>query len=125
MYDTGKIITGLLVFIALVTFPAWYNQAVAKSVAKPELEYPKDTKCVEPKAQMKALHMDMLNKWRDEVVRNGERTYVAADGTKYEKSLSKTCVSCHTKATFCDRCHDYTGVNPYCWSCHIDPKEKK
>ena len=24
---------------------------------------------------------------------------------------------------FCDRCHNYLAVSPYCWDCHVDPKE--
>ncbi|MBW2266037.1 MAG: hypothetical protein JRF28_07735 [Deltaproteobacteria bacterium] len=43
-------------------------------------------------------------------------------------SLQNTCMSdnCHAKKTeFCDQCHDYTAVEPYCWDCHIVPKEPK
>jgi hypothetical protein len=42
-------------------------------------------------------------------------------------SLSNTCLDCHSnKAEFCDRCHNYASVSPYCWDCHIDnPKENK
>jgi len=52
--------------------------------------------------------------------------YVAKDGKEYQKSISKTCIKCHpNKADFCDQCHNYTAVKPYCWECHIEPKEKK
>ena len=31
--------------------------------------------------------------------------------------------ACHAnKAEFCDRCHNYAAVKPYCWDCHIDTK---
>ncbi|MGD8893899.1 MAG: menaquinol oxidoreductase, partial [Desulfobacterales bacterium] len=37
-----------------------------------------------------------------------------------------TCLDCHEeKAEFCDKCHNYASVSPYCWECHIDPKETK
>ena len=46
-----------------------------------------------------------------------------ADHRRYYKSLSGTCMSCHDdKAGFCDKCHDYLGVQPYCWDCHVEPK---
>jgi hypothetical protein len=32
-------------------------------------------------------------------------------------------MDCHSnKKEFCDTCHDYSSVTPYCWSCHIEPK---
>ena len=61
--------------------------------------------------------------WRDEVVRVNQRTFEAPDGREWEKSLTRTCLACHAeKAEFCDKCHDYLGVQPYCWDCHVDPK---
>jgi hypothetical protein len=39
-------------------------------------------------------------------------------------SLTRTCLDCHSnKAEFCDRCHTYMAVDPYCWDCHVEPKE--
>ncbi len=32
MYDSGKIITGLIVFVLLITFPIWYNHGDAGEV---------------------------------------------------------------------------------------------
>ena len=67
--------------------------------------------------------MTLLNQWRDSVVRNGERVYVADDGTKYNMSLTKTCLDCHAnREKFCDECHNYVGLEPYCWNCHVTPK---
>ena len=49
-------------------------------------------------------------------------SYVAFNGKVYEKSLTGTCLGCHNKAEFCDRCHAYSGVSsPYCWNCHSEP----
>ena len=72
---------------------------------------------------MRTLHMDLLNEWRDEVVREGARYYTASSGKKYEMSLSNTCIDCHSNKTeFCDQCHNYLAVTPYCWECHIEPE---
>lgn len=124
MYDGGKIITGLIIFIALVSFPIWYTGAMGKAGVKPEPQTPEtETKCVESKEYMKAWHMDMLDEWRDEVVRDGNRVYTATDGEKHEMSITNNCMKCHTnKEKFCDECHNYVGVSPYCWDCHIEPK---
>ncbi|MDY0391220.1 sulfate reduction electron transfer complex DsrMKJOP subunit DsrJ [Desulfobulbus oligotrophicus] len=123
MYDSGKIIAGLLIFVLFVTIPVWYNRGSAGAV--PELELPKDaTTCVLPAAEIRAEHMKLLNVWRDEVLRDGDRGTFEIDGKQYQKSLMLTCMKCHTsKVRFCDRCHDYTSVNPYCWNCHLAPVE--
>jgi hypothetical protein len=125
MFDTGKIIVGLVVFLILITFPVWYNVAKGKATYVPDLEKPATAdRCVAATDYMTAHHMDLLNDWRDRVVRKGERIYVDSYGTKYEMSLTNTCLSCHTnKDKFCDKCHNYMGVSPYCWDCHVDPKE--
>jgi hypothetical protein len=123
MYDGKYIIPGLIVFVALATFPIWKNMGNA-GVA-PKLEMPKGvTKCVEPAQYMRTSHMKLLDDWRDEVLRDGDRTPVEVDGVKYEKSLQNGCLGCHTdKKKFCDECHVYTSVKPYCWDCHFVPKE--
>ena len=127
MYDKGKVIIGLAVFLLLLTIPVWYNLAVGEAGGPPDLQLPADAKaCVEAKDFMRASHMDLLNDWRNEVVRENNRIYEAFDGKRYVMSLSKTCMGCHSKKTqFCDRCHSYMGVNtPACWDCHVEPKEK-
>jgi len=130
MYDAGKIIPGVVIFLGLVTFPMWFGHG--KSALPPEL--PIDTpairqmvekRCLEATSYMKANHMELLDSWRNEVVREGNRIYLASDGKKYEMSLSHTCLNCHSnKDQFCDRCHNYEGVKPTCWNCHVAPKEK-
>ena len=40
MYDSGKIITGILIFIVLFTFPLWYNIVLGDPAAKPEIKLP-------------------------------------------------------------------------------------
>ena len=131
MNDKIKIAIGLIVFIALITFPFWYNKGNAVPAVEVKLsDKAKAAKtCVEPKEYMKAYHMQVLDVWRDEVVRKGNRIYTNTQGKQYNMSLStgeESCLGCHTeKAEFCDKCHNYASVQPYCWDCHIDPKEKK
>jgi len=126
MYDAGKIIPGLVVFLVLITFPVWYNAASGKASYVPDPQIITTAPaCVAPTDYMKAAHMDLLNQWRDEVVREGQREYIAPDGKVYQKSLSNTCMDCHSNKTeFCDRCHDYMAVGqPNCWECHVEPEE--
>ncbi|OGR01462.1 MAG: cytochrome C [Deltaproteobacteria bacterium RIFOXYD12_FULL_50_9] len=123
MYDGGKIITGLIIFIVFMTFPIWYNHGNAGNIPKPEKPQGV-TQCVKDTAYMRSSHMVLINEWRDEVIRTGNRTKVTVQGKEYDKSLMLGCMKCHiNKKKFCDECHLYTSVNPYCWDCHFLPKE--
>ena len=124
MRDRGRIVLGLLVFLALATFPIWYNLGSGEPSRPPELRLPSDEQaCVADTAYMRTEHMQLLMDWRDEVVRTNQRVLTTDDGRRYYKSLSGTCMSCHdNKQEFCDKCHDYVGVTPYCWDCHVEPK---
>jgi len=135
MYDSGKIIAGLAVFVVLAMFPFLSN--IGKASAKPEpktdtpviLQWEKDygkKECVESREFMRTEHMQMLNDWRDSVVRDNDRKYVSKSGREFQKSLQNTCMNCHSnKKKFCDECHNYMAVKPYCWTCHIAPKENE
>ncbi len=129
MYNSGKIIAGLLVFVAIIAFPFIYSMGTDIVKPEPKIDTPviqqmAVKQCVESKNFMKAEHMQLLNNWRDEVVREGKRVYVASDGKQYNMSLQNTCMHCHSnKKEFCDTCHNYMAVKPYCWDCHIAPKE--
>jgi hypothetical protein len=129
MNDKKKIITGLVIFFILFAFPIWYNLGRAKPAPEVKLtEKAKAAKvCVRSTDYMKADHMQLLNEWRHSVVRDGNRIYVNPEGKSYNMSLTNTCLDCHSNKTdFCDQCHNYASVNPYCWDCHIDnPKENK
>jgi [DsrC]-trisulfide reductase subunit J len=123
MYNAGKIIIGLIIFLGLVTAPFWYNRGKASPPLKLEVGT-KEKQCVEPTPFMKASHMQLLKQWRDEVVRNGKRFYTSSTGKTYDMSLQNTCTKCHAKKTqFCDRCHTYVDAAPNCWDCHIAPVE--
>jgi len=131
MYDKNKIVIGLVIFVAIVTFPFWYNLGRASTAPEPKLsEKAKAAKeCVVPKVDMKSEHMQILDLWRDTVVRDANRVYKTSKGKTFNMSLSTgedSCMGCHEdKAEFCDKCHNYASVDPYCWDCHIAPKEKK
>jgi hypothetical protein len=136
MYDAGKIGTGLIIFALLVTFPFHYQNIVGPSAKPdPKLDTPEIQKmeketgkkqCIESKGFMRVGHMQLLNDWRDSVVRGGNMVYLGAEGKTYTMSLQNTCMKCHSnKKKFCDECHNYVAVKPYCWDCHIAPKEKE
>lgn len=124
MHKGGKITLGIIVFAVLFTSPWWINLFSGEPKDKPELEYPQGyDQCLRETEYMTAFHMDMLNEWRDIVVREGGRM-AEYNGEMYEMSLTKTCFSCHTsKKNFCDKCHEYVSVDPYCWECHVMPDE--
>lgn len=130
MYDAGKIGAGLIIFTLLVTFPFHYHNIVG-SVVKPdpkldtpEIQKMEKKQCVEPKEFMKTEHMKLLSDWRESVVREGKRIYVGVGGKEFDMSLQNTCMKCHSnKKKFCDECHNYVAVKPYCWNCHIEPRE--
>jgi hypothetical protein len=127
MNDKKWIMTGLAIFLALFLFPLWYNFAIktGKAAPAPEVVLTEKAKaagkCVMSKEYMTAEHMQLLDQWRHHVVRNAQREFVNEHGKAFNMSLSNTCLDCHSnKAEFCDRCHDYASVRPYCWECHID-----
>ena len=129
MNEKKLIIAGLIIFVALATFPFWYNLGKAAPAPEPVLTERAKTansgQCVMPTDYMKTEHMQLLDLWRHAVVRNTERTFVNPEGKTFQMSLSNTCMDCHAnKPEFCDRCHNYVSVDPYCWDCHIEnPKE--
>ena len=155
MYDRGKIIPGLIIGIALLLAPIFYNAGRAAKAPEPELtaKAKEAGACLAPTPYMQRYHMQLLDDWRHSVVRDGDRYYDTSKGTWhmrllgdvqdafadagerhyktskkkiYYKSLQVTCMDCHSnKSEFCDECHNYMGVSPFCWECHIEPKENK
>ncbi len=129
MYDLGKIGIGIIIFLALALFPVYSN--FGKEVKKPEpkIDTPEiqkmvDKKCVESKEFMRAGHMQLLNDWRDSALREGDRLYIGENGKEHHISLQNSCMKCHSnKKKFCDECHSYAAVNPYCWDCHFVKEE--
>ncbi|MCL4558135.1 MAG: sulfate reduction electron transfer complex DsrMKJOP subunit DsrJ [Deltaproteobacteria bacterium] len=130
MYDRGKIIAGLVVFAGLTTLPFWYNIGKARVRPDPRLDTPairqmKEKHCIESKRFMIEYHMQMLNGWRNAVVRDYKTTYVSTSGQYFTMSLEDTCFHCHSnEKQFCNQCHSYADVKPYCWECHVKPGEE-
>jgi hypothetical protein len=136
LYDGGKILLGLAVFLAFALFPFYNNLGKVNAKPEPKTDTPAiqewekqfgKKECVETKEYMRAEHMQLLNNWRDAVVRDMYRQYVSTtSGKKFNMSLQNGCMKCHSnKKKFCDECHNYMAVKPYCWDCHIQPQEKE
>jgi hypothetical protein len=126
MYDKGKVVFGLAVFLILITFPIWFSAARGGLDEKVNPVHGVDPAngpdCVLPKEEMRVRHMEVLDDWRDSVVREGNR-YIKLGERPVEMSLTRGCLGCHTSYEgFCKECHDYADVRPYCWDCHIVPK---
>jgi len=133
LYGGAYIIPGLLVFLGLATTPLWRGAAAGTAASFQSPPNPGAERCLEPKEFMRDRHMQLLIQWREDVVRGASRLYTAADGRRWDKSLTSTCMACHgkadahgnstTAATYCTECHHYVGVSLYCWDCHVDPAE--
>ena len=84
MSNNKLIIAGVVIFVALVAFPFWFN--MGKAAPAPELELTARAKeanhgkCVMPTDYMKSEHMQLLDLWRHSVVRNAQRTFVNSEG---------------------------------------------
>lgn len=129
MNDKPIIIAGLVVVLAVLTSPIWYSLAAGEQEGKPEFDLQGD--CVEDVDYMLGHHMDLLEEWRNDVVREGNGEKHKSSSGEYEKSLTKTCLAkCHVTETagqagFCRKCHEYADVHPTCWDCHVEnPKPK-
>ncbi len=121
MNEKILIFSGLVVFLLGASFPFWQS-IDTEDFPKVAMET-KGEQCVAPAEYMRKNHMLLLNNWRDSVVRDGERFHIMPDGSRVEKSLTKTCLGCHvSKKQFCEECHTYASVKPYCWECHVVPK---
>lgn len=129
----AAIAAGLAVFVAAWFFiqaghhgsaPAIAADAVAPAVASPAKGAPVDSaKCILPTDYMRAHHMQVLDKWRKDSVRKGNRTFVNPEGAHFDKSLN-ACLGCHgSNPMFCFMCHEYANVKPTCWNCHLSPME--
>ena len=128
MYNGKKIILGLVIFVLLVTSPVLANIGKQNEPPEIDLDTPaisqlEQRQCVESPEYMLANHMRTLNEWRDKALREGKTVYISDSGKEYEMSLENGCLQCHSnQEQFCDSCHTYTEVEPYCWDCHNGSK---
>ncbi len=136
IYNKGPIFLGIVVFLALAFFPFYNNIGKVNVKPEPKVDTPAiqewekqygKKECVESKEYMIGEHMVLINFWRDSVVRNMNRQYISTTShKKFNMSLQNGCMQCHSnKKKFCDECHNYMAVKPFCWDCHIQPKEKE
>ena len=90
MYNSKAVILGIIIFVVLFTSPFWASM-LGKSYTSTGIALPKNEKeCVENVDFMRDKHMQLLNEWRDEALRNENRTYVASNGKKWTISLQNT-----------------------------------
>jgi len=141
MYNKGWVIPGIIILLALMVWPFVVAGAsfVGKPVPTPDLPKPAqyltdlsgkslervkanldengNPKCIRSKDEMRASHMKLLEKFRNDYVRDG------LHDPNGNESI-KGCRDCHPKREeFCNRCHDYMSVKPECWECHYYPKQ--
>ena len=127
MYDKEKIITGLVIFVLLITFPVWYNKLIGDVGAVPtvsnnelpeatfqSITFPNDAKHALTTPEMRSTHMQMLKTIHAKAMADGYSP------EKDEKRNQMQCLMCHgTKEGFCDSCHAHAAVTtPDCWTCH-------
>ncbi|MHB8076017.1 sulfate reduction electron transfer complex DsrMKJOP subunit DsrJ [Desulfosporosinus fructosivorans] len=131
MYKVGTIIASLVIFVAVLSLPFFYNMGKVNkgpviNLNTPAIQQLAVKQCIESTEYMSANHMKLLKKWRDEAVREGKTEYINSEGKSFRISL-QTCLNCHhdptsnTSDQFCVSCHDYAAVKPNCWSCHLQP----
>ena len=95
MYDGKKIIPGLIIFVGLVALPLWYNLVSGKTGYVPKPEIPADKKeCVEPKAYIRVNHKNLLEDWKESVVRKGVRIYTASNRRPAARSWATRPIRC-------------------------------
>ncbi len=108
----------LLALVALVVaLPPFLAANSLQNIVSGENVKENTTNCIEDPEWMVHSHKSLLLQWREEVVREGNRSY-----DSYEKSFD-TCFSCHSYKKFCYKCHNEIGVQPRCFDCHITPPE--
>ncbi len=140
MYDSGKIIPGLAVFVLLITFPIWYNNFIGDAGAVQSAKYntiaesheafeamlqgmgikfPNGARHSLSTQEMRATHMNVLQR-----IHTTAKNYVPG---KDEKKPTMSCLTCHSGSAeqpleVCNKCHASASVKtPDCWSCHTKP----
>jgi hypothetical protein len=147
MNSRAGVIVALVVALVVLTVPFWYalgQRVTGRSQAAPDIPKPTNAEnCVEN--NMRARHMQVIDEWRDAVVREGQRVYPSQDHrdphtgepVEYVMSLTETCLlKCHSteenpktdeagnvlsvQQRFCNECHQFANIRPNCWDCHLE-----
>ncbi|MCL0040158.1 sulfate reduction electron transfer complex DsrMKJOP subunit DsrJ [Thermodesulfovibrionales bacterium] len=130
MYDSGKVIIGIAIFLAFVMFPFYINIGVVVEKPEPCLDTPviqalEIKECVKPAHIMRATHIALLDNWKDLASRYGERLFVTEDKREFDISLQMTCMHCHSNyERFCMECHAFVAIDVGCWECHVVPEKE-
>lgn len=131
-----------VIFLVILTMPFIVNAAqgnLGKADTKPELASTPgpdgcskdDPKCLERPALSWGTVCAASTQGKQWIVENhpsvltGERTKAVREGIRTKDHSLKNCFTCHEdKENFCDKCHDYSGVQPTCFDktggCHDD-----
>ncbi len=124
MYHKPYVIIGLIIILAFAATPLWLGNSgkgyenITKLLAKPKGKH-----CIESAQWMRAHHMVLLMEFRQMAVREGIMHYRSHTyGVVYNTTFSQ-CFRCHDYKEFCKRCHEFSGVSVYCWTCHTPPSK--
>lgn len=121
MYHKGYVVLLIVVMLGLASAPLILaNSGKGFEYVREELEKPKGDHCIESKDYMSKYHMELLNEWREMAIREGKRLYIS-NGEIYNASIYE-CFNCHKYEEFCSKCHEFGGVEVYCWTCHTPPE---
>ncbi len=126
MYSTKYVVLLIAAFLAAMFSPLIYNAWAGSLNYVPKLEKPQG-ECIEDANWMAANHMLLLKEWRGRLREAAQygMIYYNSKGKPFYISIN-TCWSCHTsKKDFCDKCHNFVGIQPECWDCHYTPSFDK
>jgi len=115
--DAWKVAIGIVVFLGFFTFPIWYNLAVADPLESDLPVRPDTQNCILTQSE-KLIHMQILDQWRDEVVRDGQRFRPDVHGALENRSFTKTCLSSGCHQHYEDVPRPDGSTVPACWRCH-------
>lgn len=117
MYKGGRIIASLIIFVAVLSFPFFYNMGKANAGPEVDPQQLAYLQSIEPALNMTASHPQLFNQWRDQLVRDGKTVYINSEGKKIDINIEKLAAS-GPSGQFCVSCHEYTAVKITCTSCH-------
>ena len=76
MSEKVTIIGGVVIFLALMTFPIWYTKVAGEDTSPPDLELPQDgSRCIEDNEEMIQNHMAMIEQFPHRVQKGFQREF--------------------------------------------------